>query len=82
MFIKQVDRLTMLRLLIEAINGRHVRYPQVKCGTAEVITIEAGRGVPIHTDGEVFGSWEADIRYVKLEIVPAAIRVVVGAGSA
>jgi YegS/Rv2252/BmrU family lipid kinase len=82
MFIKQVDRLTMLRLLIEAINGRHVRYPQVKCGTAKAITIEAGRGVPIHTDGEVFGSWEADIRYVKLEIVPAAIRVVVGAGSA
>jgi diacylglycerol kinase (ATP) len=76
MFVTQVGRLMMLRLLLEATKGRHVRFSQVECGTAKVLTVEAGRGVPIHTDGEVFGSWEADIRYVKMEIVPAAIRVV------
>ena len=29
----------------------------------------------IHTDGEVFASWEADIREVDLRVVPAAVQV-------
>jgi YegS/Rv2252/BmrU family lipid kinase len=76
-FIRKVTRVMLLRLLPEVMNARHMRFPQVDGGTAKRITIESDRGLPIHTDGEIYGPWEADIRHVEVEILPASLRVVV-----
>ena len=67
----------LLRLLPEVMNATHMRFPQVDGGTAKRITIESDQGLPIHTDGEIYGPWEADIRRVEIEILPASLRVVV-----
>jgi diacylglycerol kinase family enzyme len=74
-YIEKVGRAMMLRLLPEVMNATHMRFKQVIGGTAKRITIESDRGLPIHTDGEIFGPWEADIRYIEAEIIPGALRV-------
>lgn len=76
-YIRKVTRVVLLRLLPEVMNAAHMRFPQVGGGTARRITIESDRGWPIHTDGEIYGPWEADIRRVEVEVVPASLRVVV-----
>lgn len=77
LYIDKVGRATMLRLLPEVMNATHMRFPQVAGGTARRIALESDRGLPIHADGEIFGPWEADIRYVEAEIQPAALRVAI-----
>ena len=74
-YITKVGRAMMLRLLPEVMNAKHLRFSQVSGGKAKHITLESDRGLPIHADGEIFGAWEADIRYVEAEVIPGAIRV-------
>jgi diacylglycerol kinase family enzyme len=38
--------------------------------------IDTDRAVPIHTDGELFAPYEANVRHIEIEVQPAAIRVV------
>jgi diacylglycerol kinase family enzyme len=76
-YIDKVGRAVMLRLLPEVMSANHMRFPQVAGGTASRITIESDRGLPIHADGEIYGPWEADIRYLEAEIQPGALRVAI-----
>ena len=76
-YIQRVARAMMLRLIPEVMNGTHMRFPQITGGQARHITIDSERGLPIHTDGEIFGPWEAGIRHIEAEILPGALRVAI-----
>ena len=76
-FVEKVGRARILRLLPDIMNGSHLRHSVVKSGMTKRLTIESDMGLPIHADGEIFGPWEADIRRIDVEIVPAALRVAV-----
>jgi hypothetical protein len=38
---------------------------------------DADRALPIHSDGELFAPYEADVRHVEITLVPGAIQVIV-----
>lgn len=73
--IDKVGRAMMLRLIPEVMEGRHLRFSQVESGTAKRITLESDRGLPVHADGEIFGPYEADLRYLEAEVIPGALQV-------
>lgn len=74
--MRRMTRLNMLRFLPIVMKGTHLRHTRfIEKGEAERIHVEADKTMAIHTDGEVFASWEADIREVDLRIVPAAVQV-------
>jgi diacylglycerol kinase (ATP) len=75
--IRKVSRLMMLYLLPVVMAARHLGRKQVTHGTGKHIVIDADQEMPIHLDGEIFGSWEDDIRHLEVEVLPAALRVMV-----
>lgn len=76
-FIDRVSRPMMFRLIPEVMNGTHGRFKQVTLGVTTKLSISADRALPIHTDGEVFAPYEANVRQVEIEIVPKAIRLII-----
>lgn len=75
-YIRKVSRLMMIRLIPEVMNGRHGRFKPVRIGRFHTLRICADRALPIHTDGEMFASYEANVRCVEIGIVPGALRAV------
>ncbi len=76
MIMRGMSRLVMLYFLPIVMNANHLKYEQYfEEATAQRLRIEAGQTLAIHADGEIFGSWEADVRQVEVGIIPAAIRV-------
>ncbi|MBN1428524.1 MAG: diacylglycerol kinase family lipid kinase [Anaerolineae bacterium] len=79
MIMRGMSRLRMLYFLPIVMKGKHLAYKQsFEESTIRQIHIEADRTLPIHIDGEIFGPWEADIRQVEANIIPAAIKVLCG----
>ena len=77
--MRKMGRLNMLRFLPIVMNGKHLRFTRFfKSGTARRIHVKTDETMAIHTDGEVFGPWEAGIREVEVSIIPAALRVLCG----
>ncbi len=76
-YIRRVSRLMMIRLIPEVMNGRHGRFKPVKLGRMKSVRLCADRALPIHTDGEMFASYEANVRCVELGVEPLALRLVV-----
>ena len=75
--MRKMSRFNMLRMLPIVMKGRHLSLTRFfEAGTAQSIRVETDRTMAIHTDGEVFGPWEAGIRQVEASIVSAAVRVV------
>ncbi len=75
-FIEKVSRAMMLRLIPEVMNGTHARFPQVTIRRTSRLTLDADRALPIHLDGEVFAHYEANVRHVEIEVMPAAIQLI------
>jgi len=75
-YISRVSRLMMIRLIPEVMNGRHGRFKAVRLGRMTNAKVCADRALPIHTDGEMFASYEANVRCVDIGIVPAALRLI------
>jgi diacylglycerol kinase family enzyme len=67
----------MLRLLPEVMRGTHGRFPAVHLGRFQNLRLQADMALPIQADGEMFAPYAAGVREVTVEIVPAALRVVV-----
>ena len=79
MIMRGMSRLMMLYFLPIVMNANHLKYKRYfEEATAERLRIEADRTLAIHADGEIFGSWEADVRQIEVGIIPAAIRVLCG----
>ena len=75
--VRKIGRLTMLHLLPVVMAAKHLSWKEVTHGAAKRIVVEADREMPIHLDGEIFASWEDDIRHLEIEVFPAALRVFV-----
>jgi diacylglycerol kinase (ATP) len=75
--IRQVSRLTMLRILPEVMKGTHGRLPQVIMGEFHKLEIESDRPMIIHVDGEIIAGFNSDIQWFSSEMIPGAIQVIV-----
>ncbi len=74
--MRKLSRLNMLRLLPVVMNGKHLKHTRIfESGTAEHIQVETDEAMAIHADGEVFSSWEANIRGLEVSIIPSALDV-------
>lgn len=75
--VEYVSRLMMFRLIPEFMRGTHERFPQVRLGKFQRLELHADRPLLIHTDGEIFASAKTDVRQLTVEILPAALQVIV-----
>jgi diacylglycerol kinase (ATP) len=75
--IRQVSRLMMIRILPEVMRGTHQRFPQITMNTFKQMTLSADRPLNIHTDGEIFAGFGVDVRDLSVEIIPAAVQVLI-----
>jgi YegS/Rv2252/BmrU family lipid kinase len=78
LMVKKCGRLTMFRLVPEFMKGTHPRFPQVKMGVCKTFEIRADRPMYIHADGEIFTSFGSNLKGLRFEILPNALRVVRG----
>lgn len=79
MIMRGMSRLLMLYFLPIVMSANHLKYEwYFEEATAQRLHIEANQTLAIHADGEIFGSWEADVRQVEVSITPAAIKVLCG----
>ncbi len=76
LMVDPISRPMMFRLLPEVMAGKHEKYPFVKTRRFTSMEFEADRAVPIHLDGELWAPYEADVRQVKIEILPGAIELI------
>jgi diacylglycerol kinase family enzyme len=67
--------LRLLQLLPLVMKGTHIKERDVSCGRAARLVIDSDRALPIHIDGELFAPYEANVRHVEVEVVPAAVHV-------
>ena len=73
--IRRLSRLMMFRLIPEVMKGTHGRFRPVRLGTFGRLELKAELPMTIHMDGEMFASPTADVRQLKVEVVPRAIQV-------
>ena len=79
MIMRGMSRFLMLYFLPIVMGANHLKYKRsFEENTISRIHIEADQTLAIHVDGEIFGSWEADVRQVDASIIPAAIKVMCG----
>ncbi|MBC7265000.1 MAG: diacylglycerol kinase family lipid kinase [Chloroflexi bacterium] len=74
---REVSQFNILRLIPHFIKGTHTTQPNVTMARARrvVLTTDAPQGMCAHADGEVCAT---DAKRMELEIIPQALRVVVG----
>lgn len=75
--IKQVSRLTMLRILPQVMKGTHERLSQVRTGTFRKLSIQSNLPMIIHVDGEIIAGFDSNIRQFSSEMIPGAIQAIV-----
>jgi diacylglycerol kinase (ATP) len=75
-YVGRVSQFRLMQLLPLVMAGKHLREPDVHCVRTTRVTLDADKALPIHIDGELFAPYEADVRHVEIEVVPAALRVV------
>lgn len=76
--IRKVSRLMMFRLIPEVMRGTHARFEQVTIGTCKRMSVTADRPMFIHADGEIYTSFDSNLKKVAFEILPGALKVVRG----
>jgi YegS/Rv2252/BmrU family lipid kinase len=75
--ITNVSRPMMFRLIPEVMKGTHGRFSQVRVNKFKQLKITADRPLVIHTDGEIFAGFGTDVRELTVEILPAALEVII-----
>jgi YegS/Rv2252/BmrU family lipid kinase len=73
--VNPVGRLTLLRLLPEAMKGTHITSPHVTMRRNKTIEIVSDMALPIHADGEIFAYLEDNVRQAEISSLPAALTV-------
>jgi YegS/Rv2252/BmrU family lipid kinase len=76
--ITNVSRLKMFRIVPEVMKGTHGRFKEVTIDRCKKFSLTADRPLYIHADGEIFSGPGTDIRQVSFEILPKALKVVMG----
>jgi diacylglycerol kinase (ATP) len=77
LLVDAMSRLRMMRLIPEVMNGTHGRFPEAHLGRMRKLRLTSDMALPVHADGEMYASYQADIRAVDIEILPRALRVLV-----
>jgi diacylglycerol kinase (ATP) len=76
MIMRGMSRLMMLYFLPIVMSANHLKYKRYFEELAiDRISIKSGQTLAIHADGEIFGSWEANVRKMEVSIIPAGLRV-------
>ncbi len=75
--ITNVSKPMMFRLLPEVMKGTHGRFPQVRINKFKKLKLTSDRPMVIHTDGEIFAGFGTDVRELSVEILPAALEVII-----
>jgi diacylglycerol kinase (ATP) len=73
--VNPINRLTILRLLPEAMRGTHITSPYVMMRRNRTIHIRSNIALPIHIDGEIFAYHEDNVKQVTLSTLPLALPV-------
>jgi YegS/Rv2252/BmrU family lipid kinase len=76
-FVQKVSRAMMLRLLPEFMRGTQERFKPVYMGTFKQIEIKSDKPLVLHTDGEVFAGFNHNVHYLKAELLPNTLEVIV-----
>jgi len=74
--IGKVSRAMMFRLIPEVMNGTHGRFRQVRLGRCRRLEMTAEHPVTIHVDGEIFAGFTSSVSQLTVEILPAALQVI------
>ena len=80
-FTDKVSRAMMFRLIPEFMKGKQERFKQIHPGTFKKMVIKSKQPLVLHADGEVFAGFSHDIHQLTVEILPAALEVMVPAES-
>ena len=75
--IQRVSRLMMFRLVPEVMKGTHERFPQVRMGRFQRLSLVSESSVHIHIDGEIFAGFGTEVRQLSVEVLPEALEVIV-----
>jgi YegS/Rv2252/BmrU family lipid kinase len=75
--VPHMGRAQILGLLPKVMNGTHGTDKAVTISTFRKLRLEADSALPIHTDGELWSPYEINTRSIEVEILPAAIRLLV-----
>jgi diacylglycerol kinase (ATP) len=79
LFVRKVSRAMMFRLVPEFMKGTHRRFTEhIRMGTFHKLTMSADRPLYIHSDGEIYTSFGSNLRKLTIEVVPAALKVIIG----
>lgn len=78
--VQRVSRGMMLVMLPFFMQGTQSRFKQVKFFTFKKLDIKTQQDLVIHTDGEVFAGFKSGVRHVTIELLPAALEVMVPKG--
>lgn len=73
--IQSMGRLAILLLIPRVLRGAHGKSPQVALGRFKRLKLDSAQPMPIHIDGEVFGSPEMHVTEVEVEIMPRAVQL-------
>lgn len=76
--VGRLSRPAMLRLLPEFIKGTHMKFKAVRIGEFKTMKISSDLPLYIHADGEIYTSFDSNLRRASFEVAPGALRVVKG----
>ena len=76
LMVDPISRPMMFYLLPIVMQGNHGGFKFVNLERFTKLEFEAERAVPIHLDGELWAPYEADVRKVTIEMLPAAVNLV------
>jgi diacylglycerol kinase (ATP) len=65
----------MLRLLLEARRGTHLRFPEFQMRQVSRISIRSLQSIPIHLDGQIYCSQADHIRQLDIWQIPRGLKV-------
>jgi diacylglycerol kinase (ATP) len=71
--VSPIPRLTMLRVLLKVVKGRHTKLPFLKMRRSKYINIISDEPLPIHVDGEIFAYPADRIHRVTITSLPDAL---------
>ncbi|MEN8240898.1 MAG: diacylglycerol kinase family protein [Chloroflexota bacterium] len=75
--VHKVTRLMMFRLIPEFMKGTQERFKPVYMGTFKQMEIKSDKPLVLHTDGEVYAGFSHEVHYLKIDLLPDALEVIV-----
>lgn len=75
--VKKISRLKMLMLLPAFMQGTQEKDKSVYMGRFKSMEIHSDKPLYLHTDGEMFAGFGQEVHYLKVEILPDALEVIV-----